>query len=227
MKAVRNHRFRSYWTGTSAAESLLKYITRDERGLGQTIAQLIGGSEVPVEINGFENDLITFKNQDDVLTLLVHLGYLAYDERTGKVHIPNEETRLEFSRTIRQDRRPDTMKRVRESDQLIIDTIHMNTEAVAEQIEKVHIEAANPLNANNENSLRAVIQLAYFSYKDYYLKLEELPTGYGYADIVYLPRQGEAVPALVIELKWNQSADTAIEQIKQRKYTCTIERWQD
>ena len=255
MKAIRNNRFRSYWTETSAAESLLGYIARDERGLGQTIAQLIGGVEVPVDINGFANDLITFKNQDDVLTLLIHLGYLAYDERTGKVHIPNEEIRLEFSRSIREDKRPDTMRRVQESDKLIMDTIHMNAEAVAAQIERVHIEATNPLNANNENSLRAVIQLAYFSYKDHYVKMEELPTGYGYADIVYLPKQGGMVPALVIELKWNQSADTAIEQIRQkkyptvlqdyggdillvginydkdapagqRKYTCLIERWQ-
>ena len=99
-----------------------------------------------------------------------------------------------------------------------MDTIHMRAEAVASQIEKVHIEATNPLNANNENALRAVIQLAYFSYKDYYLKMEELPTGRGYADIVYLPKQDELVPALVIELKWNQSAEAAIEQIKRRKY---------
>ena len=255
MKAVRNNRFRTYWTETSAAESLLGYIARDERGLGQTIAQLIGGVEIPVDIHGFENDLITFRNQDDVLTLLVHLGYLAYDEHTGKVRIPNEEIRLEFSRTIREDKRSDTMKRVWESDRLIMDTIHMNSDAVAAQIGKVHIEATNPLNANNENSLRAVIQLAYFSYKDHYVKMEELREGYGYADIVYLPRQGETVPVLVIELKWNQFADTAIEQIKQKKYpevlqgyggdillvginydreapagqrkfTCVIERWQ-
>lgn len=223
MKAVQNNRFRSYWTETSAAESLLGYIARDEQGLGQTVAQLIGGVEVPVDINGFANDLVTFRNQDDVLTLLVHLGYLAYDEHTCKVHIPNEEIRLEFSRIIREDKRPDTMKRVLESDKLIMDTIHMNEEAVAAQIEKVHIEATNPLNANSENSLRAVIQLAYFSYKDYYVKMEELPTGYGYADIVYLPKQSGMVPALVIELKWNQTADTAIEQIRQKKYPTVLE----
>ena len=89
MKAIKSNRFRSYWTGTSAAESLLGYIEGDEQGLGQTIARLIGGSEVPVDINGFENDLITFRSQDDILTLLVHLGYLSYDEHTEKVHIPN------------------------------------------------------------------------------------------------------------------------------------------
>ena len=223
MKAARTKRFRSYWTESSAAESLLGYIARDERGLSETIASLIGGTEVTVDINGFSNDLVTFRNRDDILTLLIHLGYLAYHEDTGKAFIPNEEIRLEFCRTIREDKRPDTMKRVQESDKLILDTIHMDEKAVAAQIEKVHLESTNPLNANNENSLRAVIQLAYFSYKDYYLKMEELPAGHGYADIVYLPRQGETVPALIIELKWNQSARAAIDQIRDRKYPAALQ----
>ena len=223
MKAIRNKRFRSYWTETSAAESLLRYISRDADGLGKTIALLSGGSEAAVDINGFENDLFTFKNRDDVLTLLIHLGYLSYDEGRGTAHIPNEEIRLEFARTIREDRRPDTMRRVAESDRLIMDTIHRNCDAVAAQIEKVHMDSTNPLNANNENSLRAVIQLAYFSYKDYYLKMEELPTGLGYADIVYLPKQGESVPALLVELKWNDSAETAISQIKRKKYPAVLQ----
>ena len=256
VKALLYGDYDSYWTETSAASSLLNYISRDVSGLRKTIAELIGGVEVAVDTKGFSNDLITFRGRDDILTLLIHLGYLAYDESTKKAHIPNEEVRLEFVRTIREDRSSDTIKRVQESDRLIMDTIHMNAEAVAAQIERVHIEATNPLNANNENALRAVIQLAYFSYKDHYMKMEELPTGYGYADIVYLPKQSELVPALVIELKWNQSADTAIEQIKkrkyptvlqgyggdillvginydkdapagQRKYACTIEKWQD
>ena len=218
VKAILYRDYDSYWTETSAADSLMRYIGRDVNGLRQTVAELIGGVEVAVDTKGFSNDLITFRGRDDILTLLIHLGYLAYDEATKRARIPNEEVRLEFVRTIREDRSPETMKRVQESDRLIMDTVHRNAEAVAAQIEKVHIEATNPLNANNENALRAVIQLAYFSYKDYYLKMEVLPAGRGYADIVYLPRRGESVPALVVELKWNQSADAAIEQIRRREY---------
>ena len=218
IKAILYSDFDSYWTESSAANSLLQYISADVNGLRKTIAELIGGVEVSVDTKGYSNDLITFRGKDDILTLLIHLGYLAYDEVTRKARIPNEEVRLEFMRSIREDRSPETIKRVQESSQLIMDTIHMNETAVAAQIEKVHIEATNPLNANNENSLRAVIQLAYFSYKDYYLKMEELPAGHGYADIVYLPRQGETVPALVIELKWNKTADTAVEQIRRNQY---------
>ena len=222
MRAIRNKRFRSYWTETSASDNLMEYISIDKEGLGKTVAEIIGGIEKPVDTNGFSNDLITFRNQDDVLTLLIHLGYLAYDEDSECVRIPNEEIRLEFARAIRDDKRPETMQRIRESEQLFLDTIHMNEEAVAAQIEKVHMQETSPLHVHSEDTLRAVLQLAYFSYKDNYLKFEELPAGKGYADIVYLPKKKSNMPALVIELKWNSSAETAIQQIKNRNYPAAL-----
>lgn len=105
MKAVRSNSFRSYWTETSAAKSLMNYISLDFDSLSKTLAELLGGIEVSVDTNGFANDLITFRNRDDVLTLLIHLGYLAYQEDTRTVHIPNEEIRLEFAKAVRQVRR--------------------------------------------------------------------------------------------------------------------------
>ncbi len=157
-----------------------------------------------------------------MLTLLIHLGYLAYNREEETARIPNEEIRLEFARTIRDDKRPETMQRIRDSEQLFLDTIHMNEKAVAAQIEKVHTQETSPFHAHNEQTLRAVLQLAYFSYKDNYLKLEELPAGKGYADIVYLPKKKSSMPALVIELKWNGSAETAIQQIKNRNYPAAL-----
>ena len=112
----------------------------------------------------------------------------------------------------------ETIKRLQESDQLFYDTIHGNEEAVAEQIEKIHREETAPLHYNRESSLRSVIKLAYYTYRDHYLQWEELPAGDGYADIVYLPKKDSDYPALVIELKWNQSAGGAIRQIQNRNY---------
>lgn len=221
IKAIRNEDFDSYWTQTSAAESLLGYISLDFDGLGRTAAELIGGGKVKVDTNGFANDLVTFRDRDDVLTLLIHLGYLTYDEETRKVHIPNEEIRQEFARAIRQVKRDDTIRRVRESEQLIEDTIHGNEEAVARQIEKIH-EEETPLYYNNKQALRSAVKRAYFSYGDEYVMFEELPAGAGYADIVYLPKKDSILPALVIELKWNQSAQGAIEQIKDMRYPGAI-----
>lgn len=110
IKAVRSNKFHSYWTETSAAKSLMDYISLDFDGLSATLAKLLGGIDVLVDTNDFANDLVTFQNQDDVLTLLIHLGYLAYDEQTGSVHIPNEEIRLSFARAVREIKRDDTIQ---------------------------------------------------------------------------------------------------------------------
>lgn len=130
MEALRNDDFDSYWTQTSAAESLMGYMNLDFDELGRTAAELVGGVEVKVDTNGFANDLVTFRNRDNVLTLLIHMGYLTYDEKARKVHIPNEEIRLEFAKAVRQVRRDDTIRRVRESEQLIEDTVHGEEEAL-------------------------------------------------------------------------------------------------
>lgn len=218
MQAIDNEDFDSYWTETSAAENLMDYITKDFSGLSKTIAELIAGIDVPVDTNGFANDLTTFRNSDDVLTLMIHLGYVAYDSEKKTVHIPNEEIRREFSKTVKVASHNETIRRLKESEQLIADTIHMNEEAVAAHIEKIHSEETAPIHYNSENSLRSVIKLAYYTYRDYYVQWEELPAGVGYADVVYLPKKDSMFPALVIELKWNKDADTAIKQIHDRKY---------
>ena len=217
MKAIINDDFDSYWTQTSAAESLMGYINLDFDGLGRTVTGLIGGVETEVDTKGFANDLTTFRDRDDVLTLLIHLGYLTYNEETRSAHIPNQEIRQEFARAIRQVKRDDTIRRVRESEQLIADTVQGNEEAVARQIEKVH-EEESPLYYNNEQALRSVIKRAYFSYGDEYVMFEELPAGSGYADVVYLPKKNSPLPVLVIELKWKKSVDSALDQIRDRRY---------
>lgn len=218
MQAIDNDDFDSYWVETSAAESLMEYISQDYNGLTKTIAELIGGVEVPVHTSGFANDLTTFRGKDDVLTLLTHLGYLAYDSERGTVHIPNEEIRIEFAKLVREVRHTATLQRLQESDQLFYDTIQGNEEAVALQIEKIHAEETTPLHYNTEESLRSVIKLAYYTYKEHYVMWEELPSGDGYADVVYLPKKNSDYPALVVELKWNKSAEGAIRQILDKKY---------
>ena len=218
MHAIRNKSFKSYWQMSSAADSLLSYINMDFDGLGEMIPELLGGKEIVVEVNDFQNDVRSLTSKDDVLTLLIHFGYLSYDEMTGMVRIPNEEIRQEFSRSVRKVKHTETIRRVKESDKLIEDTINMDAEAVAAQIEKVHTAEYSPRLYNNEQSLRGVIKLAYFAYKDNYLQLEELAGGTGYADIVFLPKPGRDLPALVVELKWNRDAQGAISQIKDRNY---------
>ena len=225
MEAIANDDFDSYWTDSSAAEPLMDYISKDYNGLTKTIAALVGGIAVKVNTTGFANDLTTFKGKDDVLTLLIHLGYLAYDAEQKTARIPNEEIRLEFQKTIREVRHEATLKRLEESENLFMDTIQRNEEAVAAQIEKVHAEETAPLHHNKEDSLRSVIKLAYYSYRDHYIQMEELPAGEGYADVAYIPKADSDWPVLLIELKWQKSAESAIQQMLSRKYTYGLETY--
>lgn len=218
MNAISNDDFDSYWTETSAAEGLLEYISQDYNGLTKTIAELIGGVDVKVSTTGFANDLTTFRGKDDVLTLMIHLGYLAYDSVNETVRIPNEEIKKEFSKAVKQVNHRATLDRLRESEQLFLDTINGNEEAVASQIEKIHREETAPLHYNKDDSLRSVIKLAYYSYRDHYVQFEELAAGEGFADVVYLPKYDSDYPILVIELKWNKNVETAVNQIKDRRY---------
>lgn len=218
MKAAKYGDFDSYWTETSAAEGLMEYISHNYNGLTKTIAELIAGIDVKVSVTGFANDLTTFRGKDDVLTLMIHLGYLAYDSVNKTVRIPNEEIKLEFQKAVKEVKHTETLERLKASEQLFLDTIEGNEDAVAEQIEKIHMEETSPIHYNKEDSLRSVIKLAYYTYRDNYVQWEELPAGAGYADVAYIPKYDSGYPILVIELKWNKDAKTAIEQIKNRHY---------
>ena len=147
-------------------------IRLDFAGLSRTVAELLGGVEVPVDVDGFSNDRVTFRNKDDVLTQLIHLGYLAYDQEREIARIPNEEIRREFQKSIKEVDRAEAIARVATSVKLIEDTVHGDEAAVAQEIERVHAEWPS-LYHNTEQALRSTIKLAYFSYADHYLRFEE------------------------------------------------------
>ena len=218
MHALRKKEYKSYWAMSSSATSLLDYVNMDFDGLADAAADLLAGKRIGIRVKKFQNDLINLRSKDDVLTLLTHFGYLSYDSKSETVIIPNQEIRDEFSDMIHDVTHEATLQRVRDSIQLIQDTAEGNADAVAAQIEKIHRQECTPLHYNREQSLRAVIKMAYFAYRDYYLQFEELPGGNGYADIVYLPKKYSDYPALIIELKWEDTPDTAINQIKDKHY---------
>ncbi|HBA51236.1 MAG TPA: AAA family ATPase [Lachnospiraceae bacterium] len=223
MMAMRKRKFDSYWQKTSAAESLMTYINMDFEGLQETISLLISGEEVAVDTGSFENDFETFKSRDDVLTLLIHLGYLTWNEEERTAHIPNEEVRIEFRKILKgtgvNRKWAELLGR---SHKLLEDTLAGNGDAVANAIEEIRGTQYAPTFYNNEQALRYVIKFAYIAAIDQYLKVEELPSGKGIADVVYLPKHRSLLPALVVELKWNRSSGGAIHQIMERDYPAML-----
>ena len=218
MKAIFNKRFSNYWTQTETYESLRVYIDLNFDGLKDMLVDLIGEKHCRIDTGSFQNDMTSLKNKDDVLTLLVHLGYLAYDIDRKEVYIPNEEIRQEFVRAIKNGKRQELVKAIERSDQLLDATLHMDEETVAEGIDKAHREISI-LQYNDENSLSCTINLAFYFAREYYTIVRELPTGKGFADICFIPRKIHAdKPAVFLELKWDKNAKGAISQIKEKDY---------
>ena len=216
-------KFISYWTKTETFESLQEYIDMNMEGLRDDIVKLIAGEDVIVDVSTFSNDMVTFHSKDDVLTLLIHLGYLAIKGSTNLgviVYIPNEEIKLEFKTCVKNNNRyAGVYDLIKNTDVLLNDIWSLNSEAVAKIFDEAHQDHTSILTYNNENSLANVIAISLFlSTTNTYNVVRELPTGKGYADLVYLPKPGVNKPALLIELKFDKSAQTAITQIKEKNY---------
>ena len=184
---------------------------------------MLGGAHIKIDVATFQNDMTTIHSKDDVLTLLVHLGYLAYDIDRKTVSIPNEEVRQEFVRAVTTGKHREVAKLIQNSDYLLEQTLNLDEEAVAKAIEKVHQTGTAPIFYNNEQALRSVIRFAYISCVDEFFRIDELPSGRGYADVVFFPKKASSMPLILIELKWNKTDQGAISQIKNHQYPQVLE----
>ena len=110
LEAVSRKRFGSYWTQTETYEFLRTYISMNFDGLKDAIITMLSGVSCEIDTGTFQNDMTTFHSRDDILTLLIHLGYLAYDASTESVFIPNQEVKEEFLRAIKNSSSPELVK---------------------------------------------------------------------------------------------------------------------
>ena len=222
MRAIENDRYKSYWTTTGAYDSVVTYIQMNFDGLKDDIIRMLAGEHVYVDTTEFTNDMHIVRSKNDVLTVLIHLGYLAYDEDEQECFIPNKEVGDEMNNAIKATAWDELAKTIQNSKNLLAATISGNEQAVAQAIDIAHDENTSILSYNDENSLACVLSIAYIWAKNEYVIHREYATGKGYADLVMIPRRNVSKPALVIELKFNHSADTAIDQIKRKAYPSKI-----
>ena len=213
----------NYWTSTETYEALKIYMEMDFDGLRAEIVQMLGGGRVRVNTRSFQNDMRNFNTKDDVLTLLIHLGYLGYDSNEKEAFIPNKEIIEEFENAMSVGGWPNVMNVLKASEKLLEDTLRGDAESVAKELDKAHSEVASILTYNDENSLGCAIGLAYYSARKDYKLIRELPAGKGFADIAFLPLPHTNKPAMVVELKYDRSVSAAIQQIKDRKYIQALE----
>lgn len=225
VEAMLRHKFGNYWNQTETYEALKNYIRMNMDGLKESVVRMLSGEKITVDTGTFSNDMTTFATKDDVLTLLVHLGYLTYDSAAGTVAIPNKEVSQEYVNAIRTMDWHEVAGALEDSRRLLESLWAQNAAAVAEGIERAHREISS-LQYNDENSLSCVVNLAFYSAREYYTIVRELPSGTGFVDICFIPRKLHLdKPAVIIELKWGQSASTAIAQIRDRQYMDTLQEY--
>lgn len=218
--SISRKRYDSYWSKTETFEALSKYIAFDFDGLNEAVSLLLAGESIPVDIRSFQNDMYSMQRKDDILTLLVHLGYLGYLFDTKEVYIPNKEVFDEFVTAMTVEGKwTKTIDAVQQSKELLNLTINGKADEVAEHIERVHRESCDPKHYNNEQALRYTVLISYFYAREKYTVIQEMPAGNGFADILLLPNfQNPTGIPIIIELKYDKSADSAIKQIKDRHY---------
>lgn len=225
MRAIQNKKYKNYWTKTESYESLNRYISMNMDGLKDAVIQMLGGSSIRINPMSFQNDMTSFRTKDNVLTLLVHLGYLAYNENTCKVHIPNLEVTDSFNFAVQETNWSEVNKSLADADELLDATIAGEAEKVAASLENIHMSTSSVLQYNDENSLSCALMIAYYTAKRDYMIIRELPAGKGFADFAFIPRKTTEKPAMIVELKYNKNADTAIQQIKEKRYAGALKNY--
>ena len=218
VSAVKTGYIINYWNKTENYEALAEYIRKDYDGLKEAVALLMDGGRLEIDTSTYQNDMTTFTGRDDVLSLLVHLGYLGFDDAKSEVFIPNKEILDEFKTSTKGKEWTDTFKAFDTSLKLLEATWKRDSDTVAEMVEDAHNKASNKT-YHDEAALSYGIQLAYYAARKYYTTIQELDTGKGYADLVFVPAPQHAEkPLLLIELKYGKSAKAAMDQVRRQKY---------
>lgn len=226
VEAVSTGIIQNYWNKTENYEALAEYIRMNFDGLKDAVALLMDGGRVKIDLSTYQNDMTSFHGRDDVLTMLIHLGYLGYDRDRKEVFIPNCEILDEFKASTKSEEWVETFISFKKSQELLEATWNGEEEKAAELMEWFHDMAENKT-YHSEAALSYAVQMAYYAGQKYYTTIQELDSGRGYADLVYLPSpEYQGKPALLIELKYDQSVQTAADQIKARNYPQKLEHYQ-
>ncbi|SDL58774.1 PD-(D/E)XK nuclease superfamily protein [Sarcina sp. DSM 11001] len=224
-RCVETHIFDSYWGQTSSYEVISDRIRLDFAGTKEAVIQMLAGGSAEVDVNAYLNTMKNFSSRDDIFGYLLHLGYLAYDQETRTCHIPNKEVREEWFRALKKLPEYSVTDRIIGSSKaLLTETWQGNADTVAKALDVSHIHVTSNRSYNNEDALQSAIYLAYIYALNRYTVVREMTAGKGYADVVFIPFM-EGDPAMIVELKRNDSAGSAIDQIRRKQYFDSLEHY--
>ncbi len=226
-KAVSRNECISYWSKTSSNEEVIRLINTDFDGIKNDIMNLIEGARVQFDCGNFQNDMVTIEEKDDVFSLLVCLGYLGCsdvaegeDEDLKLAYVPNKEIKRALMGIIRKQEWYERMETIKRSENLLKAILELDGTTAATLIQDVHNSPAVALlDYNDEESLTYCVMTGLlWSTLGKYISHREEQAGKGRADLVYEPTIKGTSPLILIEFKYDDSAEEAIKQIKEQEY---------
>ena len=223
VSAVSDGKCKSYWSGTSSNEEVVRLINMDFQGIKEDIINLIEGDEVTFSCANFQNDMVTIKDKNDIFSLLVCLGYLGCSETKNQfrkvAYVPNTEIKAVLMDIVREQNWYERMETIKRSENLLKAIRELDGTTVATIIQELHNSSAvSLLDYNDEESLTYCVMtgLLWSTLDDYSYHREE-QAGKGRVDLVYEPITRRH-PLILIEFKYDDSAEEAIAQIKKQEY---------
>ena len=211
-----------YWVTTSATEAIIDYMNYDKGVLKGAIMSMLAGERVELDPGKFGNDLSQIDSKDAALTVLVHLGYLAYlppeiPGEKGSCYIPNKEISLEFERALEKLDWHDLYDPIGNSMKLYKKTMEGDLSFINETLDRNHEELASQVSKYDENVLSVIVVASYYRARDLYEIRKEENSINGRSDVSFFPRRNGCLP-FIVELKIGRSAESAISQIKKMAY---------
>ncbi|MBQ3686911.1 MAG: PD-(D/E)XK nuclease domain-containing protein, partial [Treponema sp.] len=218
VKCIQTKKFANFWSKTSTYAVIADRIQANFEGTRDDVIRMLADESVDVDTGMYMNTMSEFHGKDDVFTYLIHLGYLSYDEGEGTCRIPNKEVQQEWKRAvsiIAEYKMTDRI--IKASKDLLAETLRLNEDAVAKSLDESHIHVTSNRSYNNEDALQSAIYLSYIYALNKYTIVKEMTSGKGFADVVFIPFVPD-IPAMIIELKRNGSPESAITQIREKRY---------
>ena len=217
VEAISRRRYGDYWTSTSSIEAVTSYMNYDNGELKDIITSLIAGNKVDVNVSRFRNDLTAVDNKDAALTVLIHLGYLAYDRENEQCYIPNYEIRQELNNGVLDLKWEEIEYPLINSKELIKQTVLLNTKYIEERLNENLERFTTIYNRLDENVLSVLLNVSYDYARKEYNFFKEPNVGICRADLILVPYR-TTKPGIIFELKVDSSPIEAIKQIKQKNY---------
>ncbi len=217
--ALSNGYCDNYWTETGPMSEIADCIKNNVDAVKKDIVQLVSGIPVKIKLEGYSATDKELKSRNNILSAMTIFGFLTY--HNGCLYIPNHELMLKYEQVLAQKNMGGVYDIVKRSEQILQATLNQDEVTLAKMIEEAHDKEIDLFSYNDENSMACLLTLCYIKARDDYDIRREDKRGKGRCDMIFRPINDG--PAIIIELKVNDTPENAIKQIIEKNYMQEVE----